>query len=259
MTPSELLSHLLIDDPLREKAAAALFVLLRSLVRGRLIEPSSGQAFEVRGESDRDELVARIALKVLQVSPLPVVGKSPPECRRYLSTMLVRAHIAEYRKRARIVLPGDDKLFVMRGATEVDEVSQPSTEQWVAEAKAVLQRVFDRVQGERQERFRSAVEVAFKQIVELVFDQVEFNVILDRDEGVDPIRDRDEYVRARNRVFKNHERLRIALRETAEVMEREQSLSKSEGEKLRQAVLLLFRCQNSPASRVEDKHRLISP
>lgn len=253
MTPSELLSHLLIDDPLREQAATELFALLRSLVRGRLVEPSSGQAFEVRVENDRDELVARVALKVLQVSPLPVVGKSPAECRRYLSTMLVRAHIAEYRKRSRLVLPGDDKLVAMRGAAPVEEVSQPSTEQWVADAKAVLRRVFDRVQSERQERFRAGIETAFTQIIELVFDQVEFNTILKRDEGVDPVTDRDAYVRARNRVFKNHERLRIALRETAEVMEKSQALSKLEGEKLRQAVMLLFRCQNSPASRVDEK------
>jgi hypothetical protein len=259
MTPSELLSHLLTHDPLRERAATALYALLQTLVRGRLIEPSSGQAFEVRELSDRDEVVARVALKVLQVSPLPVAGKSDAECRRYLSTMLVRAHIAEYRKRSRLVLPGDEKLYALKGSTVPDDGAAQSTEEWVTDAKAVLGRVFERVLAERQERFRPAVTQAYQQILELVFDQAEFQDVLRRDEGADALVNREEFVRARNRVFKNHERLRIALRETAERMEAAAELSSTDAERLRQAVVLLFRCQNSAASRVEDRTTPTSP
>jgi hypothetical protein len=252
MTPSELLLHLEADDPRREAAARALVALLAQLSRGRLVEPASRQTFEIRKDSERDEVVSRVALKVLQCSPLPVAGKSDGECRRYLSTMLVRAHIAEYRKRARLVLPGDDKIASMRGAAPIeDSTASDAADEYIERARALLDRAFERVLSSRQERFREPVQRAYAQIVELVFLQVPFNTILARDEQVDPERDRAEFVRARNRVFKNHERQRIALREAGDALASEGTLSPDESEKLKQALILLFRCQNSPASRVE--------
>jgi hypothetical protein len=253
MTPSELLLHLEPDDPQRERAAKALVALLTQLVRGRLVEPASRHTFEIRRDSEREEVVSRVALKILQCSPLPVAGKSDGECRRYLSTMLVRAHIAEYRKRSRLVLAGDDKIASMRSATttEGETASSDAAGDYIERAKSLLDRAFERVLASRQERFREPVQKAWRQITELVFQQVPFNAILARDEGVDPERDRAEFVRARNRVFKNHERLRIALREAGEAMTFDGSLKADETEALKQALILLFRCQNSPASRIE--------
>jgi hypothetical protein len=253
MTPSELLLHLEPLDPLRERAARALVALLAQLARGRLMEPTSRQTFEIRRDTEREEVVSRVALKILQCSPLPVAGKSDGECRRYLSTMLVRAHIAEFRKRSRLVLTGDDKIAAMRGATTTDEetASSDAADDYIERARALLDRAFERVLATRQERFREPVQKAWQQITELVFQQVPFNSILARDEGVDPERDRAEFVRARNRVFKNHERLRISLREAGEAMTTDGSLKADEVEGLRQALILLFRCQNSPASRIE--------
>lgn len=253
MTPSELLSHLEAGDPLRERAARALVALLSQLTRGRLTEPASRQTFEIRKDAEREEVVSRVALKILQCSPLPVAGKSDGECRRYLSTMLVRAHIAEYRKRARLVLTGDDKIATLKGSThnEDDSAASEAADDYIDRARSLLDRAFERVLATRQERFREPVQRAWKQIVELVFEQVSFNTILARDEGVDTERDRAEFVRARNRVFKNHERLRIALREAGEAMSADGSLHADEQEGLKQALILLFRCQNSPASRIE--------
>jgi hypothetical protein len=253
MSPSELLLHLEARDPLRDPAARALVALLEQLSRGRLVEPSSRQSFEVRSAPERDEVVARVALKVLECSPLPVAGKSDGECRRYLSTMLVRAHIAEYRKRARLVLTGDEKIAALSGQEPPqDDARTDAADAFVARARALLDRAFARVLAERQERFRPPLQQAYEQIVSLVFQQVSFNAILARDEGVDPVRDRAAFVRARNRVFKNHERLRVSLREAGEALTRDGSLQPHESDALRQAILLLFRCQNSPASRVVD-------
>ncbi len=182
MTPSELLLHLEPNDPLRERAAKALVALLSQLARGRLVEPASRQIFEIRKDSEREEVISRVALKILQCSPLPVAGKSDGECRRYLSTMLVRAHIAEYRKRARLVLTGDDKIAAMRGAGTVDDEAAASdaAEDYIERARALLDRAFDRVLASRQERFREPVQKAWQQIIELVFQQVPFNAILAR-------------------------------------------------------------------------------
>jgi|LNFM01.1.fsa_nt_gb hypothetical protein len=256
MTPSELLSHLQQDDPRRQEAARALVALLSQLVRGRLVEPSSRQSFEIRRDVEREEVVSRVALKVIQCSPLPVAGKSDGECRRYLSTMLVRAHIAEYRKRSRLVLPGDDKLVGLRGtSTATDEsANADAADDYIERARALLDRAFDRVLSERQERFREAVVRAWKQINELVFAQVSFATILLRDEGADAAQDRAAFVRARNRVFKNHERLRVALREASDAMLAEGSLTESDAKALDEALILLFRCQNSPASRIEEQN-----
>lgn len=252
MTPSELLLHLEPDDPLRERAAKALVALLSQLARGRLIEPTSRQSFEIHRDTEREEVVARVALKVLQRSPLPVAGKSDGECRRYLSTMLVRAHIAEHRKRVKLVLAGDDKIASMRnGDAESGTTSSEAADEYIERAKSLLARAFERVRASRQERFREPLDRAWQQLTELVFQQVPFTVILARDEGVAPERDRAEFIRARNRVFKNHERLRIALREASEAMASDGSLEPDEVETLKQALLLLFRCQNSPASRIE--------
>ena len=253
MSPSELLLHLEASDPLRERAALALVSLLEQLCRGRMLEPSSRQSFEVRSRAERDEVVSRVALKVLECSPLPVAGKSDGECRRYLSTMLVRAHIAEFRKRARLVLTGDDKLATLQSHEPApDEGRTEAVDDYVTRARALLDRAFERVLSERQERFREPIQRAYAQIVALVFLQEPFNAILARDEGVDPERDRDAFVRARNRVFKNHERLRIALREAGETLAEEGAVHPDEAQALRQAILLLFRCQNSPASRVTE-------
>lgn len=253
MTPSELLSHLQPDDSRREEAARALVALLAQLARGRLVEPSSRQSFEIRRETEREEVVSRVALKVLQCSPLPVAGKSDGECRRYLSTMLVRAHIAEYRKRARLVLPGDDKLPGLRATSNAADESTgaDAADDYIERARTLLDRAFDRVLAARQERFREAVQRAWQQINQLVFEQVPFTTILLRDEGVDADKDRAEFVRARNRVFKNHERLRIALREASDAMLADGSLTEPDAKALDQALILLFRCQNSPASRIE--------
>jgi hypothetical protein len=253
MSPSELLLHLEASDPLRERAARALVSLLEQLCRGRLVEPSSRQSFEVRSRAERDEVISRVALKVLECSPLPVAGKSDGECRRYLSTMLVRAHIAEFRKRARLVLTGDEKLATLhRHEPSREEGSAEAADEYVAQARALLDRALERVVSERQARFREPIQRAYAQIVALVFQQEPFNAILARDEGVDPERDRESFVRARNRVFKNHERLRIALREAGESLAADGSVSPEEAQTLRQAILLLFRCQNSPASRITE-------
>jgi hypothetical protein len=256
MTPSELLSHLEPDDPRRDDAARALVALLSLLSRGRLFEPASRQSFEIRREEDRQEIVSRVALKILQCSPLPVAGKSDGECRRYLSTMLVRAHIAEHRKRSRVLLPGDDKLPVLHGPSATLDPNPPNSEaaeDYIDRARALLDRAFNRVLSTRQERFKAPVERAWRQITELVFEQIPFAKILARDEGVDAARDRSEFIRARNRVFKNHERLRVALREASQAMVADGSLNESDARALDHALILLFRCQNSPASRIEEQ------
>ncbi|MDP3276339.1 MAG: hypothetical protein Q8Q09_14150 [Deltaproteobacteria bacterium] len=252
MTPADVLSHLELGDPQREAAARALIALLQSLVRMRLTEPSSGHSFEIQGADLRDDLVAKIALKVIDRSPLPVAGKSDGECRRYLATMLVRAHIAEYRKRARIDLPGDDKLLATRTAEPShDESPSDDALAWIAVARTLLNRCVEHAVQARQARFHESLRTSWSQLEAMVFDQVSFADILLRDENADANVDRAQFVRARNKLFKNHERLRTALRESSDRMLKEQLVSEDEHSHLGKALSLLFRCQNSPASRIE--------
>jgi len=227
MNPEQILANLELGADRRDEAAEALPRLLQRLVCLPLTEARTGELYAIEPE-DQPEIVDRAVMRVIERSPLPVVGKSDGECVNYLKQVLVRIFLDVMRKRQRskeIALPSEqlDNLRNPRMPDEGADLREAS--------EALLSRVVDgmcaRARSEPEcERFRRT----WSQIHDLVFNDVDMRLILERDEGLGKEPSRAEVKTARDRVLTQHKRFRKRMRATVLRMVADGALSESEAQ-----------------------------
>ncbi|MFW5740131.1 MAG: hypothetical protein ACOC1F_07175 [Myxococcota bacterium] len=247
MSPSEILANLSAGNPKREQAAAALMKLLDNLARRPLVERSSKDTFSI-DDDDRQEVVDRAVVRVLEKSPLPVVGKSDGECVNYVKQILLRLFLTIKRKQKQnketilssehleqlpgILGQGPDEGAALRNAT-----------------RALLSHVVERMTA-RSSRDAGTCTRAWAQIQELVFEEGDMRHILARDEGLQEGSPEQEFRKARARVLTQHKRFRFKLLAAIEAMRDEGELSRDEADMARRLVeiFLLRRQKRNPGS-----------
>jgi hypothetical protein len=234
VSPDELLATLVPDHPRRADAARALLALLRQLAAGPL-RARSGDVYRIPPEA-RDEVVAEIAYKVVDHSPLPIVGKGDELARSYLRSMLVNFWISTNRRRERETALGEREEALTSTSGGTDDLGVPGT------GLATLERLFVALREAWPELHRSKLDQSWKEIVELHGSDVTTRDLIER-EG---LRERDDpsgFKRRRNAMFKAHERLRSGLVALVDAQMAAGERSAEEADELRRVLTLLWRCQ----------------
>lgn len=242
---AEILGVLASDAPSeqRQDAAKALLALLGRLASHPLTvrRGFAGHATYRVPERLRDELVARVVLRIVE-RRLSIHGRSEGECIRYLQTMMANLLVSEYRAEVRRV-PLDE---THHGTTRNDAHDGADEDgQSVTHARALLERVFAHALDRRAERYREPLRTAWRQLGELVFEGATMAAVLARDERIDDDAPAAARVKAQNRVFKAHQRLREDLLRAVDELAAAGSLSAEDAATARRACQVLFRCQRS--------------
>ncbi len=246
MNPEQILANLAPGSPRREEAAQALIHLLTKLAMGSLREPHTQQVYFI-DPADREEIVGRALVRVLQKSPLPVVGKSDGQCVSYLKSVLVTSLIDLARARAK-----EQKGQALARAEEAHAFFDPEEAEErdvVEESQGLLHRVVAGMEARaRTEAEREKLANTWSQIELLVFDKQDMAVILERDEGCGKDTSQDDLVKARNRVLTQHKRFRERLVHTVDTMEAAGEISGEEADKLRRVVKFFLLRRQTPAT-----------
>jgi len=225
MNADEILANLAYGSPRREQAAAAFLELLRKLAASELFEPVSRQSWTIP-EEDREEMAGRACIRILERSPVPVVGKSAAECYRFVETTLVRIWIDETRKRASAVAKREALTSALAPGSD-------GHDEGLEKSRALLGRVVDDMLARKPS---DRLARAWKQIQRLVYDQEDMDAVLASDEGICASSTDDERRRARDRILTTHYLFRNALVEAVADMEHRKSLSVDDAEFCRQAI-----------------------
>lgn len=242
MTVSEVLREIARENHTQE-VWDALYRELRKLC-GRPFSPSrSGTSFFIP-EGDREDIVQDVAAKVLECSPLPVVGKSEGECTRYLAMMLRNQWLTQRRRRSREELSNEPI------GPEVRQEEPAPEGPGLAELRELLERVYRELHSRRAPRFRAELARTWAQVRGIAFEGSTMDDILRRDEGVTANTPPAERKKAQQRIHQGHSRLRSHLTHMADEMEREGRLSASDAHLARRIIEGLNRCQPPAVPRV---------
>lgn len=235
------------DRSSREEGGRVLHETLTRLADGTVVEPRTRLAIRIPSEL-RGEIVARVALKVLEKAPLPVQGQGDAACTSYLQSMLARHYLSEYRRREK---PGSEPVDARSIADSPPDAGEPDREQAgvFKEARDLLGRVYEVALNARLARYRPPLQTAWGQLVAIVFEEVPMADVLARDEGVEPDWPAEEIKRARGRLHTAHLRLRRELREAFDSLVQAGKLSVREQRIVEAALELLVRRQDSDPSR----------
>lgn len=248
MNLGQLLLAIVPGHSRRHEAWPQLYALLDALSRSQFASASGG-ALRIPEEA-REDVVQAVAIKVHQLSPLPVAGKSDGECRSYLLRMLRNRWIDEHRRRLH-----QEKLAQASAREETEEEAappEPTGLLGMESARRLLERVYRELHAHRAPRFRPELERAWAQLCELSFMEGDMDLILRRDEGVTEAHTPAERKIAQQRVHQSHSRLRKHLRNTADALARQGLLSQDDASMARQLIENLSRCQRLPAVGVLD-------
>lgn len=256
MKPADILANLAVGTPHRDQAAAAFLQLLRDMARRLLVEPRSRGVYRISFE-EREEMVGRTVVRILERSPVSVVGKSDAECSKFVETTLVRIFIDEMRKRS-----GHEK----RSEVAIDEVeSQAGSGMDQADlqdkSRIILDTVMNAMLGRAtDDAHRDRLRRTWKQIQLLVFDGADMHAILAQDEGIGPASSEDDRKKARDRVLTAHYRFRKSLAAEIDSMAASGDLDPVSAEFARTSIRAhLNRRQNpQPASSVANKRIKLS-
>lgn len=238
MNAAEIISGCASGDPLeRDRAAGALLDLLRTLARRSLRWSGSRTA---PNDDELDDLVGEVAFKVIDGAAARIAGASESVCRSYLRRMLVNRWRDVLRQQNKIDPIGDEKEFV---APEPDP--EPEFDVY-ALALSRLEEAFTHVLETRMPRYHDGLRQSWDQLVRLTFDGEEMEAVLasqlpaGSSEG--------DWIRARDRLFQNHKRLRGYLAQAIEGLEAVGRIDAQRAEETRQCLYFLLRCQRqSPA------------
>jgi hypothetical protein len=239
----EILLNLAPGCPAREVCARELRALLLEFSGYALLEPLSRQYYCIPPQ-DRDEIVARVTLKVLERSPLEIAKKGEAPSRTYLKTMLVRSFLTYKRKAARLVLVGES-LGQMYDATSTSTQSHRDDLEEVARVFDLLDRAFAYEIERRAERYRAGPRLAWQQLKELLLDQASMREILERDEGLSASASEAELKTSRDRVQQRHKRLRTSLAVAIDQMEEAGWLTEPDAATARGGLPMLLRCHRA--------------
>lgn len=242
VTPSEIMKALVPGAAANREAGRALLELLRRLSTLPLVEPKSREVYKVQSEEDREEIVARAALKTIQKAPLPVTEDAAIEA--YLRSMLVRFLISLKRWEGKHQPVEEERLGTPDGSEQGDEESETrEMRAQLALGRTLLDRAFADAAALRGARYRSALDKAWRQIESLVFEEGSMDAILACDEGLGPDATPELVKAARDRVLKAHQRCRDAVRASAERMIEDGEIGKNDAQLLRKMLTALFRRQ----------------
>lgn len=247
MNIGELLLAIVPKHPRRHEAWPKLYALLDTLSHSQF-GSASGSAMRIP-EDVREDIVQAVAIKVHQLSPLPVAGKSDGECRSYLLRMLRNRWIDEHRRHVQ-----HEKLVQASAREESEEAAMPApaSAHEVEAARQLLERVYQELHARRAPRFRAELERAWAQLCELSFMNGDIERILHRDEGVTQAHTPAERKMAQQRVHQSHSRLRKHLRNTVDALARKGLFSQDDAVMARQLIENLNRCQRLPGAGVLD-------
>lgn len=242
MNLGQLLLAIVPGQPRRHEAWPQLYELLGALSRSQFASATGG-ASRIPEEA-REDVVQAVAIKVHQLSPLPVAGKSDGECRSYLLRMLRNRWIDEHRRRLH-----QEKLAQASAREETEEEAppEPAGTLGMESTRRLLERIYRELHARRAPRFRPELERAWAQFCELSFMEGDMDLILRRDEGVTEAHSLVERKMAQQRVHQSHSRLRKHLRNTVDALSRQGRLSQDDGAMARQLIDNLSRCQRLPA------------
>ncbi|MCC7542903.1 MAG: hypothetical protein IT379_42195 [Deltaproteobacteria bacterium] len=222
--------------PVAPEVARALHAFVEGLARVPL-RARDGVAYRVP-EGARDDVVQAVLLKVLERSPLPVVGQGAAACRAYLGTMLVHEWLGQHRRSSRS--DGSDVLERVLADGRLDAAT-PVVETSVA--RAMLERLVAAAREARMARYRAELDRVWSQIVALCFEGASMGDLLARDEGVTGDTSLAERKRAVDRVLKSHQRVREEVLAAVETLYQRGQLSWVDAGRARAACRLLLRCQ----------------
>jgi DNA-directed RNA polymerase specialized sigma24 family protein len=234
VSPDELLAALAPEHPRRADGAHALLALLRELAAGSL-RAHNGDVYRIPPNA-RDEVVAEVAYKVIDRSPLPIVGKGDERARSYLRSMMINLWISTSRRRRRETALGDREDALASAANYIGEPDGSAT------GVEALERLFAALRETRPELHRQKLDQSWKEILELHGSDITTRDLIERD-GLREDEDPGEFKRRRNAMFKAHERLRRGLVELVDAQQAAGQRSVEDAAELRRALSLLWRCQ----------------
>ena len=226
----------------REQAWKMLKACLDELAARGLFERRSQEKFFIPAD-ERDDVVSCVLLKLVDKRGFPETVSEEAQAKRYLQTMLVNNHISRHRgpsgREVREVdAPGEL-------AAIVDSRAEIAGHLHVSEGNQLLERIFAAALAARAERHRPALAAAWRQVKAMVFEGMDMDELLSRDEGVTPTTPTVERIKARDRVLTAHSRLRRDLARALESLVERGVLGQEDRDTGRALLGRLVRCQRS--------------
>jgi hypothetical protein len=205
---------------------------------------------------DQEDVVYPVALKVLQkLDDLPI-DKGSRVCSVYVQTMLANLWLTQNRKKRPATAVPDGTVWVPPRL--VVDVEQAATEDAnalellmaaedagaAASVLEALDPVVEQAIADTQDRYRAGRREAWLQLQDLVMGRCTLREIV-ADAVALGDQSRAEFTTTRNRIFKQHERLRVALADMIDRMEHDGRLDREGAAYMRQLSSGLIRCQRS--------------
>lgn len=260
MTPSEIFQNLPPGSPLQREAWEELTRMLQREAAHPLTA-RDGESYLIP-EDCREDVIGDVQYALLKraiAGKLDVHTRGDGACIGYVRTSLVNRHISIGRRERRFERgaedhPGNpfDAVPAPRVTGEVpapDAEKPPDADAEVARIRKLLGRVFGTVREGRQPRYRAALDTAWRQLQDLVFERMSMENVLERDEGLGQEAPAELRKQALDRMYKSHERLRVALQLAAEHLGAAGTLSRADAHLAADAIRLLL-CRTSGGGHV---------
>jgi DNA-directed RNA polymerase specialized sigma24 family protein len=179
-----------------------------------------------RGARDAENVAQQVLSKLLiRARGGETPWSHPAAAKAYLAKCAERAAIDEHRQgRRHSRLPTD---FSPEPSPVLD-----------GDERALIEKVAAVARNRRAPRYRAEFDATWSQIRALAFEDADLRELL-------PIDDEAQFVKARNRAYKNHERARKALQVAVGEMRKAGQLSTDDAELALGCLRVLVRCQRS--------------
>jgi DNA-directed RNA polymerase specialized sigma24 family protein len=224
--------------PLSHGLDEAIVILFGAPSPGRdraygIVAPFLASRARQHGARDPEDIAQQVLIKLMtraQGGETP--WTNPAAGKAYLAKCAERAAIDEHRREQRHsglspdLIPGPGPLL------DGDE-------------RALVEKVAAVARSRRAPRYRAEFDATWSQLSALVFEDADLRELLQAEGALDQGSSEADFVKARNRAYKNHERVRDALRAAAGEMRNTGQLSADDAELALACLRVLVRCQRS--------------
>jgi DNA-directed RNA polymerase specialized sigma24 family protein len=217
--------------------------------------------------NDQEDIVQDVLFKLVMRNPDLPLHAGPKAVARYVRKMLANRWLDRTKRQRRAEreaneIRSNEQLPFPKPVLAAEDLpsSSPDAEsigrdldgrRAVDQAKQDLNALYLVALDARAPRYRAPLEVAWRQMTELLYgDRSLRDIVREEAGGVDL--DEGDFIRHRNRLFTNHKRLREALDDAVNRLERAGTWDIERADYHRRLLMTLVRCQRSEQDGVQE-------